>query len=328
MSSNFNEAATAQQPEHPVSGRQVAISHGDYSAVVASVGASLRELTHQGRHLVVPFDADEIRPGYRGANLVPWPNRIADGAYTFNGFREQLALNEVDRRTALHGLALWNEWTLVEHTPERAVFTTVIEPQAGYPHRLDVQVAYTLSDEGLDWHIHARNRGPSTAPYGVAPHPYLVAGEGVVDDWTVELPAAQVLCVTADRLLPTSLTAVITHDGGSFDFQTPRTMGGTAIDHAFTALTPNTCPIAQAGGDVEVRLAAPSGTGVLMRWHAGSLPWVQIHTADRPDAPELHRIGLAVEPMSCPPDAFNSGTDLILLAPGGHHDAQWTIAAL
>lgn len=321
----------------PTSGTQFILESGDYRAVVASVGATLRTLTHAGRNLVVPFDADQVRPAYRGANLVPWPNRIANGSYGFNGRTEQLPINEVDRMTALHGLVLWNKWELREKTPECVRLGAVIEPQAGYPHRLDLEAAYTLSPQGLHWRITAVNvgTGPDTppAPYGVGPHPYLVAGAGTVDAWTMELPAAQVLQVTPDRLLPTTLAGVDMYDGGAFDFQRPRTVGATSIDHAFTSIaargqdgvsSDGTSPVKMA----EVRLLAPEGTGVLMRWDPLTLPWVQIHTADRPDAPELSRIGMAVEPMSCPPDAFNSGQDLIILPLHGRHEASWTITAL
>ncbi|MGP9503815.1 aldose epimerase family protein [Specibacter sp. AOP5-B1-6] len=172
--------------------------------------------------------------------------------------------------------------------------------------------------------------GPGTkpAPYGVAPHPYLVAGSGPVDQWTLELPAAQVLGVTADRLLPTTLATVDNHDGGRLDFQQPRALGSTEIDHAYTGLAPARDTAEKEGGDdVEVRLLSAEGTGVLMRWNPAVLPWVQIHTADRPE-PHLNRIGLAVEPMSCPPDVFNSGHDLVVLAHGERHDAHWLIAAL
>ncbi len=54
---------------------------------------------------------------------------------------------------------------------------------------------------------------------------------------------------------------------------------------------------------------------------------MQVHTADRPD-PDDDRVGLAVEPMTCPPDALNSGTDLVVLAPGDSHAASWEIEAL
>lgn len=321
-------------PRRPRSGTQFTLTSGDYRAVVASVGATLRSLTHAGRNLVVPFDSENIRPAYRGANLAPWPNRLADGAYSFDGEQQQLPINEVLRMTALHGLVLWNEWEPRSQAPDSVTLGAIIEPQTGYPHRLDLQVRFELSAAGLDWRITATNIGAGVgpAPYGVAPHPYLVAGSGTVDTWTLQLPAAKVLQVTADRLLPTELADVATHDGGYFDFQHPRTLGAAEIDHAFTALSPAdaagvSAASAEAGPEVAVRLVAAGGSGVLMRWNPRTLPWVQIHTADTA-SPETNRIGLAVEPMTCPPDAFNSGTDLIALGAGERHEASWVIAAL
>ena len=91
----------------PRSGRQIRISLAGYEAVIATVGASLRQLRYEGRDLVVPFEADEVRPGYRGTTLAPWPNRVVDGAYDFAGQRHQLALTEPERGQALHGLLCW-----------------------------------------------------------------------------------------------------------------------------------------------------------------------------------------------------------------------------
>lgn len=303
----------------PLSGNQFTLSHGDYTASIASVGATLRSLQYRGRDLIVPFDADEVRPAFRGATLAPWPNRVVDGRYTFGGAEQQLALTEPDRGHALHGLVGWLDFVDIEESPTRVLLATTVEAQAGYPFRVQVRVEYMLSDEGLRTTVSARNTGTDAAPYGAGPHPYLVAGPGHVDDWTLTLPAGQVLGVTEDRLIPTELSDVA-GNGGVFDFREPRQIEDTFIDHAFTDLARD------GAGIAEVRITDASGSGVAMRWDA-ACAWVQVHTADR-DIPELHRLGLAVEPMTCPPDAFNSGTDLIVLEPGATTSASWTIAAI
>jgi len=303
----------------PLSGNQFTLTHGDYTATIASVGASLRALQHRGRDLVVPFEADEVRPAFRGATLAPWPNRVVDGHYTFEGVEQQLALSEPDRGHALHGLVGWLDFVDIEDSPSHVLLATTVEAQAGYPYRVQVRVEYRLGDEGLRTTVSARNTGTDAAPYGAGPHPYLVAGPGHVDDWTLTLPARQVLAVTEDRLIPTGLTDVAGNDG-VFDFRQPRQIENTFIDHAFTDLERD------GAGIAEIRVTDASGSGVAMRWDA-ACPWVQVHTADR-DIPELHRLGLAVEPMTCPPDAFNSGTDLIVLEPGATTSASWTIAAV
>jgi len=301
----------------PLSGLQYTIDHGGYSATIASVGASLRELTWHGRDLVVPFAADEVRPGYRGAVLAPWPNRVVDGTYTFDGVDYQLPLTEPSRSHALHGLVCWADWSLEARTADSVTLRTTIVPSDGYPHRVALLVSYSLADDGLTSTVTAENLGASTAPYGTGPHPYLVAGPGAVDDWTLEVPAASYLTVTPDRLSP--ITTVPVETTPEFDFRIPRPIGDTFIDHAFTAIA------READGSAGVVLTSPAGTGVRMSFGA-ELPWLQVHTADRP-APERSRIGLAVEPMTCPPDAFSTGEDLVRLAPGASHSAAWTIAA-
>lgn len=182
-------------------------------------------------------------------------------------------------------------------------------PRTGYPFEVEVVAAYTLDDRGLSCSVTARNTGQRPAPYGVAQHPYLVAGHGRVDDWTLDLPAEKVLEVTAERLIPTGLRDVA---GSEFDFRKARTIGATALDHTFTSLA------TADDGLVHARVTNPDGSGVECLWDPATLPWVQVHTADLPDPAESRR-GLALEPMTCPPDAFNSGTDLVVLEPGGAH---------
>jgi len=307
-------------PHRPISGTRIDLEHGAYAASIASVGASLRFLRFDGRDLVVPFDADEVRPAFRGAMLAPWPNRVVDGRYTFAGEDHQLALTEPARGHALHGLAAWLDWQPIETTATSAAFRVVIEAQAGYPFRVQVTATFTLDDDGLRTDVEAVNLGEVDAPYGTGPHPYLVAGDGRVDDWTLTLSADQVLTVTPDRLIPVSLEDVGSDAQAGFDFRAPRVIGDTFIDHAFTGLAR-----ADGTGPSVVTLTAPSGTGVAMHWGDG-LPWVQVHTADQDD-PACSRLGLAVEPMTCPPDAFTSGTDLVILAPNTPHSVSWTISA-
>lgn len=296
------------------SGEQYAIEADGYFAVITEVGATLRELRHDGRHLVAGFDADELRPVYRGAILAPWPNRIADGSYEFGGVRHQLPLSEPARHNALHGLVAWAGWQPVAHDAASVTLRYRLHPQDGYPFRLDFEVTYALGPDGLSCRLVATNSGDVEAPYGCASHCYLVAGSGRVNDWSFELAAEQYLEVTPDRLLPVEVRPVA---GTPFDFRKARVIDDTFVDHAFTEIDP---------AKPYARLLASDGKGVEVRWDAAH-KWVQVHTADRPE-PRLNRAGLAVEPMTCPPDAFNSGTDVVVLAPGEQVTANWGIAAV
>jgi aldose 1-epimerase len=309
----------------PTSGKQYEIRFDGYGAVIASVGASLRVLRHDGRDLVVPFDSAELRPAYRGCTLAPWPNRVVDGRYVFDGTQFQLPLTEPARAHALHGLAAWISYDSTGWADDRVTLAATIEPQTGYPWRIAVETTYALGASGLTQTVVATNESESRAPFGTGPHPYLVAGPGVVDDWTFSLPASSVLNVTPDRLAPVDL-ANVDSDPSRFDFRQPRPIAAVELDHAFTEL------LRDGAGATEVRLTTPTGKGVLMSW-GRDCPWVQVHTADQPDAdPSTHRIGLAVEPMTCAPGAFNGipGVDsgLLVLEPGASATASWRIAAI
>jgi len=306
----------------PLSGTQYELTAGEYRAVIASVGASLRVLQYGGRDLVVPFGADEVRISYRGALLAPWPNRIVDGRYTQGGVTRALPLTEPDRSHALHGLLAWADFTLVEQASDEVTLEATIQPQTGYPWRVRVRTRYRLAEDGLTQSVTATNESADAAPFGTGPHPYLYAGPGGLNSWSFTLPAEQVLAVTPDRLAPVSLEPV-TVDAARFDFRQERVLGEVRIDHAYTGLTQSV-----------VRLTDPSGSGVEMTWD-DACAWVQIHTADKPGGPAdpIHRAGLAVEPMTCAPDAFNDDaypydTGLVLLAPGAELAASWRIAAL
>jgi aldose 1-epimerase len=309
-----------------LSGTQHALRAGDYEAVISSVGASLRSLTFDGRDLTVPFDADEVRPSYRGATLAPWPNRIVDGLYTFAGVERQVALTEPARHHALHGLGGWLDYEAIDKGPSHVTLSAAIVPQTGYPWRIVIETTFSLDADGLTQTVKATNESPDAAPWGTGPHPYLVAGEGHVDDWILDLPAAEVLAVTPDRLSPIGLRPVDADEPARFDFREPRRIGAVEIDHAYTALNRD------AGGSAIVRVTDSAGAGVQMAWDA-ACPWVQIHTSDKGVGKPGHRTGLAVEPMTCAPDAFNADrydydAGLIVLEPGTSATASWRISAI
>ena len=299
-------------------GLQIRLRSDDIEAVVTEVGGGLRSLRAAGRDVIAGFLPDQLRPVYRGAVLAPWPNRVADGRYTWDGERHQLALNEPDRRNALHGLVAWASWTPTRVDDSSAVLTTRLRPQPGYPFQLDLTATYELDSTGLTWQLDAVNTGVEDAPYGASVHPYLIAGAGRVDDWTLTLPADRWLDVDPERLLPTRVRDV---QDTPFDLRTGRPLRGAEVDHAFTQLTPG------PDGRVHAVLRGADGTGVALEWRADGLPWVQVHTADRPE-PELHRAALAIEPMTCPPNALQSGEDVVRLAPGGSHSVRWHIHPL
>lgn len=308
------------RPSVPLSGTSFDLDHGGYAASIASVGATLRALSHGGRPLVAGFARDEMRPAMNGALLAPWPNRVRDGGYAFGGETHQLVMNEAETGTASHGLIAWLSFDAVEHTGSRVVLQALSAAQPGYPWHLRVTVSYALDEEGLHHTLTVRNDSATPAPIGLGAHPYLVAGvprECAADDWTLTLPASRIL-LTDDRLLPTVLVPVDDPRAGERDFRVGRRIGATTVNHAFTDFDE------RPGGWAWARLVDADGTGVEMTWDA---PWAQVYTADQPSGPS-HRHAVAVEPMTCPPDALRSGSDLRELRPGQETALRWTLAAV
>ncbi|MEZ5094216.1 aldose 1-epimerase family protein [Nocardioides sp.] len=295
-------------------GEQYLLEGGGYRAVVTEGGAVLRSLEYAGRPLVDGFAEAEIPRGCRGQLLIPWPNRIRDGAYTFDGVDQQLPLTEPARRNASHGLVRWSPWNLEEHTDHSVVLTHRLMAQYGYPWTLDLHAVYDVSADGLTVTLSATNLSPQRAPYAVGAHPYLLVGDAGIDGLELTLPAATRLLVD-DRQLPMGREPV---DGTDYDFRMPRPIRDTVFDHGFTDLTKD-----PAGG-VTVSLRDPAtGHGVAL-WGDHHVSWLQVFSQD--DGTATARRAIAVEPMTAPADAFNSGDDLHVLAPAGDDGDTLSVA--
>ncbi len=300
------------------SGTQFEIIHGAYRAVVTESGAALRTLTYDGRDLVDGFDPDEVSPGCRGQLLIPWPNRIRDGRYTWDGTEQQLPLTEPDRGNALHGLVQWAAWTVASHSASAVALTYRLMAQVGYPWTLDLSVRYELGDEGLTVTQGAVNRADSAAPYAQGAHPYLTAGPSPVDTWELLLPAATRSLSDEQRLLPIGREDVT---GSEVDFRTARPLGAVSLNHGFTDL------VRDSAGLATTSLRDPAtGHGVDL-WVDETQPWLMVYTADDRPAP-LTRRSVAVEPMTAQADAFRSGEDVVRLEPGAAYESTWGIRAI
>ena len=184
-------------------GTQYEISHGPWQAIVTEQGATLRSLRYDGVDVVKSFNADQSPASSQGQQLLPWSNRIRDGHYTFNGVEQQLAVSEVDRHNAIHGLVAWSRWSLVKHTDTSVTQAIRIMARPGWPGTIDVHLTHRLSDTGLAIEVTARNVGTTAVPFGYAAHPYFCLG-GAIDDWMIDAPFTSWLQVD-DRLLPVQM---------------------------------------------------------------------------------------------------------------------------
>ena len=296
----------------PPSGEQFEIVHDGQRATVVEVGAGIRTYAHGERDVLEPYPLDRIPDGAHGAVLVPWPNRLGDGSYEFDGRQFQLELSEPQKRNAIHGLLRWVPWRASERTAERVVMEARLHPRPGYPFDLAVTVEYALGADGLTVTTTAHNEGEAAAPYGTGQHPYLSPGAGTIDTCALELPAATVILTDPERQLPCGRAEV---EGGPLDFRDARELGAAEIDSPFTDLSRDWNGVATA------RLTGADGATVEL-WVDEQYELLEVFTGDTL-APERRRTGLAMEPMTCPPDAFRNGDGLIRLEPGESARASW-----
>lgn len=284
--------------------QQYTITHGDWAAVVDQRGARLVSLTLAERELLWNDHTDGPPRTYQGDHLLPWPNRIRDGVYKFGGQDHQLEVNEKEAGNALHGLAYDEDWTLVIQEEDAVVQRVVVDDEQGWPYRMVAEIRTGLGPDGLTIDVTAANDGSEPFPFGYGGHPYF---RFHAPGTALELPFSREL-LTDDRGLPTELVDVTEQH----DFREPRRIEDTTFDTAFTGAVATEWQVSLADDDITVTI-----------WGDGSTPWVQVYTHPRHD-------GIAVEPMTCGPDAFNPGPTRegrIVLEPGQVTTARWGVTA-
>lgn len=312
----------------------IELTQGNDSAVVSTRGAALLHYTVGNRPVVVEISA------FDGAVLAPWPNRIADGRYDFNGVSHQLPITEATRSTALHGLVADVDWTVSERDADSVTLSTEISDVPGYPFAMSLEVTYSLighDDEGEDAgrgelrvRTLARNIGQEPAPFGLGFHPWIHPGAEQVDEAQL-LISADTWLETDDRLIPHTVRPF---DTGTFipadhgpdeascllckDFRALRSLGHAVLDDAFGT------PQRDDHGWSWVRLKGADDRTVVIGMDDHFRSW-QICTGDELGS-DLRRTAIAIEPMTCPPNAFATGSDYDVIDPQGELTVEWSIA--
>lgn len=337
----------------------IQLARDEDTAVVSPIGASLRSYTVGSRPVVVPMEA------FDGAVLAPWPNRIAGGRYRFAGREQQLPITEPARDTALHGLVAGIEWEITDRTATSVILRTRLTESPGYPHPFTLSVRYELTEEGLGIRAEARNTGTTSAPFGFGFHPWFHPGADAVDEALLLIPA-QTWFDTDERLIPTDIRSFddgsvvprdhVRDDSACIvckDFRALRPINGTVLDDAFGSPRRHDDDRGRLGGDERARaddgdegarLGLDSDTGdrlgaaicssarlrgadgreIVVGMDEHFRTW-QVCTGDGLDSDRARR-AIAIEPMTCPPNAFAAGEDFDVIAPGAELSVGWSIA--
>jgi aldose 1-epimerase len=300
------------------SGEQIDLRRDGHHAVVVEVSGGLRSYEVEGRPLLDGYAAGEMSTDGRGQLLIPWPNRLRDGCYVFGGTAYQLPLSEPERMNAIHGLVRWSSWRVAERSEASVVMEHTLHPQIGYPFTLRVSVLYSVGAGGLSSTVTATNVGDRPCPYGMGAHPYLFVDADTIDNCGLEVPGASRL-THDDRGIPTGVASV---EGTEYDFRSRRHILGTRLDTAYTDLH------REPDGRAWVRLWHASEERGVGLWMDERYAYCMLFSGDTVGDPERRRRSLAVEPMTCAPNAFASGSGLITLVPGESAVSSWGIAPL
>lgn len=295
---------------------------GVTTAIVTEVAAGLRAYAVNGINLVETFAEESTPPMAAGIVLAPWPNRIRDGVWTQNGVTRQLAITEPARHNASHGLLRFMPYSLVGRTDSSVTLAATIFPQSGYPFHLDTTVSYALTETGLEVTHGVQNVGQDAAPYAVGAHPYLQIGGLPSRELVLTVNAATRILVD-ERQNPVGQDAV---HGTEFDLRAGRRVDELDLDLGYR-------DVSMVDGRSEHSLTAPDGRSVIL-WGDESVKYVQVFTPRTFPTPAHEQAGspadlthqaVAIEPMTAPANAFNTGDGLHWVAPGERWAVRWGI---
>lgn len=279
------------------------LSFQNQRAVVSPWGASLR------RYLFIDADGREIdiawgysggseKRGGQGDILIPFPGRIGNGRYSFDGRTFQLECNDKEGPNAIHGFVRSLPWHIQESHPNSVAFGVRLDAttyaERGYPFSLRILVTYELNTQGLGCRFSVTNVGHKPAPVGVGFHPYFTVGTGIIDEAEAQIPGTGFLEFN-QRLVPTGTIYPV--QDTPWDYRRFRPIAQQRFNHCYVNLERDTEGVAMAA-----LRHVPSNRTITMTMDA-AFSSVVVYTGDAiADAP---RVALAIEPMTCASDAFN-----------------------
>ena len=285
---------------------------GQAEATITEVAASIREFRIGGVELTEPYGEFSVPPFACGIILVPWPNRIEDGVWMLDGVEEQLDLTEPDKHNAIHGLLRNTAYKVIDHTADSVTLGATIFPQHGYPFLLETSVRHELTDDGMTVTHRITNDTDLPAPVAIGAHPFFSIGDVATEELTLTVHAGSRFPVD-ERLNP---SAEIPVEGTDYDLRGGRRVADLHLDDAFGDVTPD--------GQVTATLTAPDGRSVSL-WQDENFPYVQVFTTNKFPRGTTKVTAIAIEPMTAPANAFNSGQSLRWLEPGETWQASWGI---
>lgn len=249
---------------------------------------------------------------FEGAKLFPFPNRINNGKYTWADKKYQLPINFPSQNHAIHGLVQEKQFRIVDKKTAKDEATVWVELNSdgnipGYPFKYKLNIIFSLSRfDGIICQTIAKNTDKVNIPIGDGWHPYFQTGTKI-NNLYLKLPADKVVKQNK-KMIPTGKTV-------SFDKFTRLAKIG---NHTF-----DTCyKIKQSDKNrVNIELYDPKQNLKLIVWQEtgkNKYNYFQVYT------PPLRNC-IALEPMTCTPDAFNNKRGLVILKPKEKYSASFGV---
>lgn len=287
---------------------------GEVLAAVDPIGGGVRALSLGGVDLIETYPEGTPPPYCAGAVLFPWPNRVRDGRWSQRGAHHELEITEPELNNANHGLVRAARFALDRRSPSEVALSLSAGPQPGYPFQVTLRLVYRLNEAGIEVDVALTNESPWPAPVAFGAHPYLRVGDCPVDQLSLQVPARTRFEVD-DQLIPVRKLSVA---GTGLDFRAPRRIADAELNTCFGELE-------LTDGRRRIVVAAPDGRQVEL-WAGEEFRYVQVYTCTRYPRAERPVRALAIEPMTAPADALNSGSGLIWLEPEDRVALNWGIS--
>ncbi|MEY4410055.1 MAG: hypothetical protein RLZ99_528 [Actinomycetota bacterium] len=276
------------------------ITNGDAAAVINLVGLALVGLRF-GDHEVIP-ETDLGPKVFAGTLLTPWPNRVEGGSYVFRGQRFQLEVRD-GKGNALHGMVDENLAEVLDAKTGYAKLQTTVLPTAGYPWQLKVEAEFELTSSDLTISYQVTNQSELAAPVGIGSHPYFPYTAST----TIEVNA-KTAAIHGVNMIPIGEQSASELGLG---VGKKALLSNLELDTQFCTLSDPVVSITNErfGYDIWQQDA-----NWLMVYNTQVFPWVT--------GPGN---AIAIEPQTCPANAFNTGEDLRVLASGESTSMRWGV---
>lgn len=270
-------------------------------SLAPSPGATLLSLRFFGIEMLDGYQTPDELAAYKwskSAVLFPFPNRLKDGKFEFEGRSFSWPINNADTGNAIHGYLRERKFQVKKTTVSTDGASVVcrfsergkFEP---FPFPFRFEIKFSIKKNGrFEVAFSCKNTGPTAMPCGFGWHPYFKIGDSPADENILQLPDCQRVEIDS-RMIPTGERTPFRL------FKTKKSLAGKSLDTGF---------FYQKKGGWKIRLNAPAGQ-LLMKADGLKWPFFQVFTPP-------HRQSVALEPMSCNIDAFNNGDGLVRLESG------------